>query len=132
MQHNDASVATIVFDIHADMTSEQAVKEMYNKVASSTHPSKLIMQACIMIAMSYESACSTARAAATVAGNAYVPYTFAQYGALIDRVAHATYIAAAALAVMPDPDPYVEALAEAHNDFTVALDVFIAGKNWNQ
>jgi len=81
--------------------------------------------------------CSTARAAATVAGNAYVPYTFAEYGALIDRAAHATYIAAAAAAalagaVMPDPDPYVEALAEAHDDFTGTLDVFIAGKNWNQ
>jgi len=132
MQHDDATVAPIVFDIHAEMTSEQAIKEMYNKVASSAHPSKLIMQASIMIAMTYESACSMARAAATVAGIGYVPYTFAQYGTLIDRGAHAAYIAAAALPPMPDPDPYVEALAEAHDDFTVALDVFIAGKNWNQ
>ena len=81
MQQNDVSVATIIFDIHTDMSSEQAVKEMYNKVASSNDPNKLIMQSCIMIALSYDSACSTARADATVAGIGYVPYTFAQYGA---------------------------------------------------
>jgi len=81
--------------------------------------------------------CSTARADATVAGIGYVPYTFAQYGALIDRGAHATYITAAAAAAlagtaMLDPDPFVEALAEAHDDFTGAIDAYIAGKNWNQ
>jgi len=132
MQQNDVPAATISFDIHAEMSSEQAVKEMYNKVASSNHPSKALMQSYIMIALSFDSVCSTARADATAAGRDYVPYTFAQYGTLIDRGAHAAYIVAAAAAVMPDPDPFVEALAEAHDDFGSAIDAFIAGKNWNQ
>ena len=91
MQQNDVLAATISFDIHAEMSSEQAVKEMYNKVASSNHTSKALMQSYIMIALSYDSVCSTTRADATAAGIAYVPYTFAQYGTLIDRGAHAAH-----------------------------------------
>ena len=54
-----------------------------------------------------------------------------EYETLIDRDAHAVYIVADALAVMTDPDPFVITLAEAHDDLTCGLDVFIAGKNWN-
>jgi hypothetical protein len=75
MAHVDAIVAPIVFDINADMTSEQVIKEMHTKTASSVHPSKLIMQAFIMIAMTYETVCSTARAAAEAVGHAHVPHT---------------------------------------------------------
>jgi len=89
------------------------------------------MEAFIMIAMTYETVCSTARAAATAAGQAYVPHTFVEYETLIDRGAHAVYIVAAALGAMTAPDPFVITLAEAHDDLTGALDVFVAGKNWN-
>ena len=54
-----------------------------------------------------------------------------EYETLIDRGAHAVYIVADALAVMTDPDPFVITLAEAHDDLTCVLDVFIARKNWN-
>ena len=131
MAHVDAIVAPIVFDINAEMTSEQVIKEMHTKTACSAHPSKLIMQAFIMIAMTYETVCSTARAAAAAAGLAYVPYTLPEYEVLIDRGAHAVYITVDALAVMTDPDPFVITLAEAHDDLTCVLDVFIGGKNWN-
>jgi hypothetical protein len=66
-------IAPIVFAITADMTSDEAIKEMHSKTACSAHPSKLIMQAMIVIAMAYENVCSTARAAAAAAGLADVP-----------------------------------------------------------
>jgi len=131
MQNVDVIVAPIVFDINAEMTSEQVIKEMHTKTASSVHPSKLIMQTFIMIVMTYETVCSTARAAAAAVGHAYVPHTLVEYESLIDRDAHATYIVASALGPMAAPDPFVMTLAEAHDDLTFALDVFIGGKNWN-
>jgi hypothetical protein len=33
---------------------------------------------------------------------------------------------------MPAPDPYVVQLAEAHVEILTAIDVFVAGKHWNQ
>ena len=87
-----------------------------------------------MIAIAYENVCSVARAAAAAAGNAYVPPTLVEYEAMIDRPAHAAYVIAAAVmgAVMPAPDPYVAQLAEAHIEILTAIDVFVAGKHWNQ
>ena len=54
----------------------------------------------ICITMTYESICSTARAAAAVPAVVCIPHTLAQYLLLIDRVAHQAYIAAVAAAVL--------------------------------
>jgi hypothetical protein len=89
------------------------------------------MQAMICIAMAYETVCSTARSAAAAAARVYIPHTFAEYEALIDRAAHAAYILAALAAAMPAPDPFNLKLAEAHDDLTGATDIFISDNKWN-
>jgi hypothetical protein len=136
MTTNDgiSPIAPLRFNITSDMTSSQATTEMYSKTASSSHSSKLIMQAMIMIAIAYENVCSAARAAAAAAGAAYVPPTLVEYDSMIDRPVHATYVLAAAVhgAVMPAPDPFNVRLAQAHVDILTALDVFVASKHWNQ
>ena len=71
----DVIVSQIVLTINAGMTSEEAIKEIHTKTAFSVHPSKLIMQVMIVITMTYETVCSTTRAAAAAAGQAYVPHT---------------------------------------------------------
>jgi len=101
--------APLLFELHAKMTSDQAITEMYSKTGKSAHPStsRLAMQAMICIAMAYETVCSTARSVAAAVARAYVPHTFVEYEALIDRAAHAVYIAAAAGGPMLVPDPFV-------------------------
>ena len=125
-----AAIAPIIFDLQAKMTSDQVITEMYSKAATSAHAFKEVMMAMICIAMAYETVCSTARSAASAAGRAYIPHTFAEYQTLIDRAAHAAYIfaaAAAAAGAVLLPDPFVLKLAEAHDDLTVAIDGFITG-----
>ena len=125
-------IAPILFAIRPDMTSSQATTEMYSKTVTSSHSSKLIMQAMIMITIAYENVCSAARAAAAAAGVAYAPHTLAEYEVMIDQPAHAAYVVAAALAVMTAPDPFVPPLHQTHVELLTTLDVFVAGKHWNQ
>ena len=57
------------------MTYEDSVKEVNCKTTGITLSSKMTMQVMIVIVMSFQSVCSTARCVVTVAGAAYVPYT---------------------------------------------------------
>jgi hypothetical protein len=86
--------------------------------AGSTRLNKTTLQAIIVVVMSYERICSTARAVAASAGVAYVPHTLLQYQALIDRAAHAVYLTAVLAGPAPAyPDPFNEHFAEAVDDF---------------
>ena len=122
-------MTALVFALTPLMSSEEALKEVHAQVAASTLVNKPTLQAIIVVVMSYERICSTARAVAAAAGAAYVPHTLPQYQALIDRVQHAAYIAAA-----PPPahaDLFDEHLADAADDLQGAFDAFIADKRFN-
>ena len=73
MTASDASA--LVFALNKEMTAEDIFKEFNQKVRTCTLPNKLIMQAMISIAMTYEALCATARATAAAANIAYVPHT---------------------------------------------------------
>jgi hypothetical protein len=88
---SDASA--LVFALNKEMTAEDIFKEFNQKVRTCTLPNKLIMQAMISIAMTYEALCATARATAAAANIAYVPHTMVQYLQLIDRPAYAIHVA---------------------------------------
>jgi hypothetical protein len=64
---SDASA--LVFALNKEMTTEDIFKEFNQKVRTCTLPNKLITQAMISIAMTYEALCATARATAAVANN---------------------------------------------------------------
>ena len=122
-------MTVLVFSLTPLMSSEEELKEVYDQVETSTLVNKPTLQAIIVVVMSYERICSTARAVASAAGAAYVPHTLTQYQALIDRAQHDTYIAAA-----PSPvhaDFFDEHLADAADDLQGAFDAFIADKRFN-
>jgi hypothetical protein len=98
--------ALFTFDIQTKMTSDQAITEMHSKTVSSDHPHKSVIQVMICITMVYETVCSTTHSVATATARVYIPHTFAEYEALIDRAAHAAYILVALDAAMPVPDPF--------------------------
>ena len=58
--------ASLVFAFPATMTFEDSVKEVYSKMASSALPTKMTMQAMIVIVMVYESVSATARTVTAV------------------------------------------------------------------
>ena len=86
---NTPASARRVFNLAPTMTSEDALKEMHAKTAGSTLANKTTLQSIIVVVMSYERICSTARVVAAAAGIAYLPHLLLQYQALIDRVSHA-------------------------------------------
>jgi hypothetical protein len=64
MTASDASA--LVFALNKEMNAEDIFKEFNQKVRTCTLPNKLIMQAMISIAMTYEALCATARATAAI------------------------------------------------------------------
>jgi protein involved in ribonucleotide reduction len=126
----------MIYDITPTMTYEETFKEMYVKTTDNSHPSKMTMTDIIEICMTYESVCATSRAAVTASGRACVAYTLLEYVAIIDRTVHTDYLLLVAAvagggAVTAAPDPFVENLADTHDELTNAFDVFTASKNWN-
>jgi hypothetical protein len=119
------------------MNAEDIFKEFKHKVRTCTLPNKLMMQAMISIAMTYEALCATARATAAAANIAYVPNTMVQYLQLIDRPAYAIHVAAVDTALLaghvaPVASPFSEALADAHDQLLQnAFDVHVAVLHWN-
>ena len=134
MTASDASA--VVFALHKEMTAEDIFKEFNHKVRTCTLPNKLIMQAMISIAMTYEALCATARATAAAGNIAYVSHTMVQYLQLIDRPAYAIHVAAVDAALLaghvaPAASPFSEALADAHDQLQNAFDVHVAVLHWN-
>jgi predicted TPR repeat methyltransferase len=126
----------MIYDITPTMTYEETLKEMYVKTTGNSHPSKVTMTDIIEICMTYESVYATSRAAAAASGRAHVAYTLLEYATIIDRTTHTAYLLLVAAvagggSVTAAPDPFVENLADAHDELTNAFDVFIVSKNWN-
>ena len=70
---------------------------------------------------------ATGRVIVAAADADYVPYHLLQYDDMIDRAANAAYLAAVAGGVVPGaPNPYVDNLAEANDEFMSVFEVFIA------
>ena len=129
---NTPASARRVFNLAPTMTSEDALKEMHAKTAGSTLANKTTLQSIIVVVMSYERICSTARVVAAAAGIAYLPHLLLQYQALIDRVSHAAYLTAVLVGAPPaHTEPCDEHLAEAVDDLESSFDVFISDKRWN-
>ena len=132
------ATASLSFVFNSHMNHEDMLKEMHNKVHTCSLSSKLTMQAIICVTMTYEAICSTSRAAAAAAHIQYVPHTMPEYLALIDRSAHAAYVAAvaAALADMPSAAPppaipFSEPLADAHDELQNAFNAHVAALRWD-
>ena len=101
---------TLVFALIPSMTFEDSIKELYTRVANSTHLYKMTMQAMVVHLMAWEGVSATDRAIAAAAGAVYVPYTLAEYDVMIDRAANVAYIAGGA---PPALNPFVENMADA-------------------
>ena len=119
---------TLVFALVPSMTFEDSIKEMYTRVANSTHLYKMTMQAMVVHLMAWEGVSATGRAIAAAAGAVYVPYTLAEYDVMIDRAANVAYIAGGA---PPALNPFVENMADAADELTSAFEVFTSKNNWN-
>jgi len=65
------------------MTYEDSVKEVNCKTTGIALSSKMTMQVMIVIVMSFQSVCSTARCVVAAAGADYVPYTLLEYETII-------------------------------------------------
>jgi hypothetical protein len=131
--------ADLAFVFTPKMNHEDMLKEMHNKVHTYSLSSKLtIIQGIICVTMTYEALSSTSRVAATAVHIQYVPHTMPEYLALIDRPAHAAYVAAvaAALDAMPSAAPPVaipfsEPLADAHDELQNAFNTHVATLRWD-
>ena len=122
----------LIFALSPLMMSDDTLKEIHVKTTISTLSNKTTLQVIIVVVMSYERICSTARTVAAAAGVVYVTHTLVQYQTLIDRITHATYIDTVLVGVPhAHVDPFGEDLAEAADDLQCSFDGFIAHNHYN-
>jgi hypothetical protein len=129
------TMTALVFALTPKMPPTEVLNEMHSAIVSSNigiMGGKATMQAMVVLAMSYERICSTARAVAAQAGRDFVPLKMPQYLALVDRSEHANYIAAVALGNQPaHDDPFDDHLADATDELQASFEALIAEKRLN-
>ena len=122
----------LIFALSPLMMSDDALKEIHAKTTISTLSNKTTLQVIIVVVISYERICSTARTVASAAGVVYVTHTLVQYQDLIDRITHTAYIDTVLVGVPhAHVDPFGEDLAEAADDLQCSFDGFIAHNHYN-